>query len=132
MNFYVETSAIVRTLFREQSFGEIAHKLDHAEKLITSRLSLIEVDRAIIRRNALEHLSLVHSSELKKEWRLFFSRIDIIEISASICDQARTIFADLPLRTLDAIHVATYLEIKGRFPQLQMLSVNKRIMNCLN
>lgn len=61
----------------------------------------------------------------------FLSRVNLIEISKTICDRASKVSPDAHLRTLDAIHLATYWMLKAEEPGLEMITLDARILSTL-
>jgi hypothetical protein len=51
----------------------------------------------------------------------------VLRISPEIVDRARQPFPGEPIRTLDAIHLASVLVARGTLPGLELLSLDERI-----
>ncbi len=47
-----------------------------------------------------------------------------------ISDRARTPFPEEPVRTLDAIHLATAVVSRKLVPEIRLLSLDERIRSC--
>jgi predicted nucleic acid-binding protein len=66
-------------------------------------------------------------AKLQHKLRLFWPKVDFIEITREICDRAGRIAPGSRLRTLDAIHLATYYRVKELDPMIEMLTFDERI-----
>jgi hypothetical protein len=51
----------------------------------------------------------------------------VLELSAELLQGARRSFPFEPVRTLDAIHLASALEARGEIPDLRVLSLDQRV-----
>ncbi len=126
---YLETSALLRILFDQAGSGDLVRRLTKADHVITSRLTRIEAERAIIR------LSLDHPevdrrrADVERDLRQLWARIDSLEMDAAVCELAGRLAPRSRLRTLDAIHLATYQLLRQRDASIEMLTCDKRIQD---
>ncbi len=94
---YVDASAIVKLIVDEPGSGAMRRWNVEADRVLTSRVGIIEATRAAGRRDHdPAHLRSVLSS------------LDVIELDAAIGGQAGSLHP-LGIRALDAIHVASAL-----------------------
>jgi predicted nucleic acid-binding protein len=96
---YVDASALVKLVVEEPGSDAMLRWYVESERIVTSRVGVVETSRAT-RRRQLEPQRL----------RQVIASIAVIEFDAVIGDRA----AALPpstMKTLDAIHVATALEL---------------------
>lgn len=96
---YVDASALVKLVIAEADSLEMLHWYLETERVITSRIGLIETARAVARRD--------HDPE---RLRTVLDQIEVFELDDDIGRRAGTV-VPVSLRTLDAIHVATALTI---------------------
>ncbi len=61
------------------------------------------------------------------EVRRFLTGADIIVAAAEVVDRARQSFPGEPIRTLDAIHLASALVARGAVAELRLLSLDDRV-----
>ena len=126
---YIETSAILSWLFGEPDSYEVIDSINKHETVVSSVLSIVETGRAFIRAetegiiNAGEHqrlkgLMLEHSIS----WVY-------LEINSSVRNRATQPFPVEPIRSLDAIHLSTAIEFIQIYPDLVVLSFDKRIVD---
>ena len=99
--------------------------------MVTSDLTFIECDRVLHRATALGELDKAEAaakrtlvstlvSTLAEHWIVF-------SIDGEIAERARQSFPREPIRTLDAIHLATALAARGLVTEMQLLSLDERI-----
>ncbi|MEO7648269.1 MAG: PIN domain-containing protein [Gemmatimonadaceae bacterium] len=102
---YIETSAILSVLFgQETKLASGAVPVGHG---FTSSLTVVEARRAITRGNALGTLTADERRRATIVLEEFFSECDIVPMSDEILLRAGRGFPIEPVRTLDAIHLAT-------------------------
>ena len=129
---FVETSALLNVLFREAGYESTLEKLQNADRIIASRLIRIEAERAVLR-TALAHPEIKEKIKLEFEpiLKSFWSKFDFLEITKEICVDAGVIAPESNLRSLDAIHLASFLWIKSRDPKIELLSFDQKILSSL-
>jgi predicted nucleic acid-binding protein len=98
---YLDASAIVKLVRVEQESPGMLRWYQESERLVTSRVGIIESRRAARRGDGdLVQLSLV------------IDRLEVFEVDDDV-DLRASAIGPLSLRTLDAIHIATALSIPG-------------------
>jgi predicted nucleic acid-binding protein len=105
---YLDTSAVLRAVLERGLTPEVEHRLAGARFLITSRLSLVETARAFSRLRA-DGVSGTVIADATREAESIWARCTIWELTATICQLASHVAPQHPLRTLDALHLATFL-----------------------
>ncbi len=128
---FLETSALLGIIFQEPGFEKLEKKIRSAEQLVASRLLKIETERVLLRL-ALE--AKTHQEEIsafRYELERFLVFIHFFEMTREICELAGVVAPHLRLRSLDAIHLATYLHSKKLEPTLEMLTLDQRIRSAL-
>jgi predicted nucleic acid-binding protein len=127
MKLYAESSAALAWLL-EQEHGElVARTLEQAELIIASDLTLIECDRVLIRALMLNELH--ESDAVQRQGRLnaVSTRWTLLALDEEIIERARRPFPSEPVRTLDAIHLASALTARKAVADLAMLSLDDRV-----
>jgi predicted nucleic acid-binding protein len=125
---YLETSVILSVLFMEPGFEKHLAQMKNAERWISSRLTQVEIERAILRR-AIDQSSFEKLlPDIHRELRGFYARVDFVEMDAAICGLAGRISPHSRLRSLDAIHLATYRMLRSRSDSIEMLTADDRIL----
>jgi len=61
--------------------------------------------------------------EVEAIWR----RCEVWQLTRAVCELARTVAPSKPLRTLDALHLATFVFARRRIDGLELLTVDERL-----
>lgn len=105
---YLDTSAVLRAVLESGTTPEIGARLRAATALVTSRLALVESTRAIARLRALGAATEAQLADASRSLESIWSRCDVWELDRGVCDLAQVIAPATSLRTLDALHLATF------------------------
>jgi uncharacterized protein len=124
---FLETSALLRMLLGEDGGDSVAQRLREADRAIASRLIRVEAERALIRLGLDRPKHQRKLLEMERELKHFWPKLDFIEITQHICEQAGRIAPRSRIRSLDAIHLATFFWIKELEPTIEMLTFDERI-----
>ncbi len=124
---YVETSAALRAVLERGLSPDVERRLAEADVLLTSRLSLVESARALLRLRASGRTSERGVVRAERNLDELWSRCDVWELTPEVCDLAARVAPRHPLRTLDAIHVATLLLARRRLGDVDLLSADERV-----
>lgn len=127
MTLYAETSAVLRWLFAEAGGETVRAALAAAEKVASSRLALIETRRVVRRAEREGRITAAQGADLRAVFAQAVSTWAIVEISEEIARRAEDGFPSEPVRTLDAIHLASALFLRESFPDLVMLTADERV-----
>ena len=127
MNLYAESSAIRAWLLDERSGPDVRRLLAAADRIIASDLTLVESDRVLLRAAALGELSEAEAADRRAHLRMAASHWHILRIGPDIVERSRQPFPGEPIRTLDAIHLASALAARSAVAGLEVLSLDDRI-----
>jgi predicted nucleic acid-binding protein len=127
LNLYAESSAILAWLFDEGSGSDVRRLLAAADRIIASDLTLVESDRVLLRAAALGELSEAEAADRRAHLRMAASHWHVLRIGPDIVERARQPFPGEPIRTLDALHLASALAARSAVAGLEMLSLDERI-----
>jgi len=100
VRIYVDSSALVKLVLAEKESPALAAYLASVDEMISSRIAHTELRRAVGRNPAAQDSALVETIE----------RLVTRELTPEIAAEAGRL-EPLALRTLDAIHLATALEL---------------------
>jgi len=125
---YIETSALLSWLLGEPVSAEVKSRINNAGTVATSTLTLLETERALIRGEIQGMLSAGDAEKLRGLLARARSGWVLMEITEEVRTRASRFFPVEPLRTLDAIHLATALVFTRVFPTLELLSYDSRIL----
>ncbi len=127
MNLYAESSAVLAWLLDEPPGPDIRRWLSAADAILASDLTLIECDRVLFRAAALGELTEAEAADRRAHLRMASSRWHLLRIGPEIVERAREPFPGQPIRTLDAIHLASVLAARSAVAGLELLSLDDRI-----
>jgi predicted nucleic acid-binding protein len=111
----MESSALVAALLEHDTAA--MKSLPVGTQHVTSALTLAEAGRAIIRARATGRLTGPAEQAAVRALRTFERRCFILDVDRTVLDRVRRPFPVEPIRTLDAVHLAT-AELLGEAPQL--------------
>lgn len=127
MIIYAESSAVLEWLLGEVAGSRVREALRRAKLVFASDLVLIECDRVLIRAVTLREIDeataanrRAHPNAAAAHWQMYRVSLDIVE-------PARRAFPVEPVRTLDAIHLASALAVRSSIPGVELLSLDDRI-----
>ncbi|MFN8642144.1 MAG: type II toxin-antitoxin system VapC family toxin [Candidatus Binatia bacterium] len=127
MTVYAETSAVLRWLFAEEGGERLRALLAAADKVASSRLTLIETRRVVRRAEREGRLSAAQSADVLAVFAQAASTWAILEITEEVARRAEEALPSEPVRTLDAIHLASALFLRQSFPDLVVVSADERL-----
>lgn len=108
---------------------EIDRAIRRASMLVTSRLSLVESARVLLRARQEHRLSEVKIAEAERSIDAIWGRTDVWELTKAVCDAARQVAPSKALRALDALHLATYVVARRSIEGLELLTADERLRN---
>ena len=127
MNLYAESSAVLSWLLDEKDGTAVRRLLRAAAVILTSDLTLVECDRVLIRAITVKAISHKNADSRRKRLRSASSAWYVLRVGADIIDRARQPFPVEPIRTLDALHVASALNARAAVPDIAFLTLDHRI-----
>ena len=125
---YLDTSAVLRAVLETGATPDLETKIRTAATLVTSRLALVESTRAMLRLRALAALPEARLADAEREIESVWARCEIWELTRAVCELARQIAPTKPLRSLDALHVATFVTARRKLEGLELVSVDARLL----
>lgn len=111
----MESSALVAALLERDT--AVTKKTPRGTRQVTSALTLAEAGRALIRARATGRLTAGEEQAAVRALRTFVRRCFVLDVDRAVLDRVRRPFPFEPLRTLDAVHLAT-AELLGEAPAL--------------
>lgn len=122
---YLESSAVLRVIL-EGDVG-LGHQVDEHAVRVASELTFIEVERGITR--ALRERRIARSGYLSMRAQLasLEQTCEVLPIDRDIAARARQPFPIEPVRSLDAIHLATILKVAQGMSELVVYSTDRRV-----
>ena len=127
MTLYAESSSVLRWLFEEAGGDEVHRLLRDTTKVVCSRLTLVETRRVIRRAVAENLLDEVESTVVLEAFARAAASWSVLEVSREVAERAEAAFPVEPVRTLDALHLASALLLRQALTDLQLLSSDDRV-----
>jgi predicted nucleic acid-binding protein len=127
LNIYAESSAVLAWLLGEVTGSRVREALRRAELVFASDLVLIECDRVLIRAVTLGEIDEATAANRRAHLNAAAAHWHMYRLSLDIVERARRAFPVEPVRTLDAIHLASALTVRSTIPGVELLSLDDRI-----
>jgi predicted nucleic acid-binding protein len=127
LNIYAESSAVLAWLLGEEADYRVREVLRRASLVAASDLVLLECDRVLIRAVALGEIDEATAADRRVLLNAAAAHWHLWRVSSEIVDRARRPFPVEPVRTLDAIHLASALAARSAVPGIELLSLDDRI-----
>jgi predicted nucleic acid-binding protein len=124
---YLDTSVALRGVLEQGATAEEQAKIRSAELLLTSRLSLVESARALLRIRRSGEVPEARIADAERQLANLFARCEIWELTEAVCSLARQIAPAEPLRALDALHLATFALARRRIEGLELFTTDRRL-----
>jgi predicted nucleic acid-binding protein len=127
VNLYLESSAALRDLLGGERCEEIRLLLVQAEAVATSRCTLAEVGRVFARLRVLEPQVAAATAAREAQFETDSELWVIQPVDDTIWSRCSRPFPVEPVRTLDAIHLATVERLAGVIERIVVLSTDSRV-----
>lgn len=127
MNLYAESSAVLAWLLGEEAAPRARRALAAADIVLASDLTLVECDRVLIRAAALGDITEAGAADRRALLNTAAAHWNVLRIGPEIVDRARQPFPGEPIRTLDALHLASALAARSVVAGVELLSLDDRI-----
>ena len=124
---YLESSAALAWLFGETTASDVIKGMDEAEIVVTSRLTIVEIQRAIHRAVALKSIKEASAQKLRGLLARERKKWITMGLTEGVLARAGAAFPVEPVEALDAIHLATALAFLETFPDLKILAFDRRV-----
>jgi len=127
VNLYAESSAVLAWLLDEDTAAAVRHHLAESELIVASDVTLIECDRVLLRASAAGELTEADAADRRAHLAAAAAHWQTMRIAPEVVERSRLAFPIEPVRTLDAIHLASALLGRAAIAGLQLLSLDERI-----
>ncbi|HSN91734.1 MAG TPA: type II toxin-antitoxin system VapC family toxin [Anaeromyxobacteraceae bacterium] len=121
---YVETSALLRVLL---DGDEALRPVLSGEGLVTSTLTFVEAVRAVSRARREKRLDPGEAREAERQIASFERSCDAIALDDEVLRRAREDLPEEPVRTLDALHLASLRVLDDALGGLELASCDDRV-----
>ncbi len=127
MKLYIESSAALAMLLGEPKSDQVREMLYAAELVTASILVLVECDRTLRRAVALGGMTELSAADRRESLYISAAHWQIFELTPDIAERAKCAFPAEPLRSIDALHLATALAARAVAPEIELLSLDNRV-----
>lgn len=127
MILYAESSAVLAWLLGEAAGPHVRHLLSDAQMVLASDLTLVECDRVLIRAAALGELAEADAAKRRGHLTNAAAHWHLLQVAPDVVTRARQLFPGEPIRTLDALHLASALVARAAIPDVELLTLDDRI-----
>ena len=124
---YAESSAVLTWLLGEPGEGDVRQHLTDADRVVASTLTAVECARALARGVTTERVSAKDELAALQLLDTVARSWVTLELTGRVLDRARARFPHEPVRTLDALHLATAMVFHEAHGALTMLSLDQRV-----
>lgn len=124
---YAESSAVLAWLLAQNHGTAAKNALARAEIVVTSDLTITECHRVLVRAVHLGLLSETDSIEHRGLLEAAYAHWQILAMAEEVLERTHRAFPLEPVRTLDAIHLASALVARSAWPGIGLLSLDERV-----
>jgi predicted nucleic acid-binding protein len=118
---------VIAWLFHETGAATVRDILVHSETVVTSDLTLIECERTIIRASGRAEMSVRSAARRRAVLNSAAAHWVLLRMDQAVVEGSRRAFPREPIRSLDAIHLATAIIARSVVPEIVLLSLDDRI-----
>jgi predicted nucleic acid-binding protein len=118
---------VLRATLEGGTSPDIERRIRSARVLVSSRLSLVESCRALIRLRTLGVAGEDRLADAERDLAAIWARCELWEITHRVCELACEVARGRALRALDAIHLATFVLARRELEGLKLLTVDERL-----
>jgi predicted nucleic acid-binding protein len=124
---YAESSAILAWLLGEERGVTVADLLADSDGIIASDLTLVECERVLIRAWSAGSITEAELNDQSSELARVSTHWTRLRLDETVVERARRPFPVEPIRTLDALHLASALVARSVAPGLRLLTLDQRV-----
>lgn len=125
---YLDTSAVLRAILESGTSPQIELQIQQAPALITSRLSIVESARAFHRIRLQDAVGPASLADAERQTARLWNQCEIWELTPQVCQLACAVAPSAALRTLDALHLATYLLARRTLGSIELVTADERLL----
>lgn len=127
MIVYAESSAVLAWLMGESTQAIVRRTLGEADRVVTSSLTSVECARGLARSRAARRLRPTEELAALRLLDVAEAGWDVLDLSERVLRRARAAFPVEPVRTMDAMHLATATLFQEALGPVALLSLDARV-----
>ena len=124
---YAESSAVLAWLLGQSAGEAVASALGDADGVVASDLTLVECERVLIRAWASGLMNEAGRADQSAALSRAAAHWTVLRVDVDVIERARRPFPIEPVRTLDALHLASALVARSAVPGLGLLTLDPRV-----
>lgn len=124
---YAESSAVLAWLLGEEPGSDVADALAGSGGVLASDLTVVECQRVLIRAWSTGRITEVERNELSADLARTAQHWTRLRLDEHVVERAYRPFPIEPVRTLDALHLASALVARTAVAGLRVLSLDHRV-----
>ncbi len=128
MILYLDTSSLLKLVVLESGTEEVQSRLEGADVVATSIIAYPEAHAALARRHREGALTRAEFRTVLERFRDSWVHFLAVLLSPPLSMRAGALAIKHRLRGMDAIHLASYVELLGRGDPIEFLSHDTRLM----
>lgn len=114
MNFYFDTSALIKKYILEKGSDVVDNLFDKADIVFLSSISEIEIFSTFKRLLIEKDINAKEHKFLKSEFETDYQYFSVINFDEYIAEHAKTVIEKYQLKSLDSIQLGTALLVKDK------------------
>lgn len=122
---------MLAVLLREDRARAVQDAMQAASNVVTSALTAVECSRALIHAKRRGRIDETEERRLQRALKEAEAEWNVQAITARVMFRAREPLPADPIRTLDALHIATILQLHVSFSDLALVSLDRRMRECV-
>jgi uncharacterized protein with PIN domain len=124
---YAESSAVLAWLLGEPGQRTITKALEDADEVVTSAITAVECTRGLLRARLDRRINAVEEMAALRLLSIAVEGWHVVELSDAVMAAARHPLPREPVRTLDALHLASAILVQAAIGDLVVLSLDERV-----
>ena len=127
MVLYAESSAVLAWLLGEPTQDDIIEALAAADDVVTSALTGVECARGLQRARVARRITAAQEASALRFLDDALAGWHLLDLTGDVLDVLRSAFPHEPVRTLDALHIASAVVLHRELGELGVLSLDDRV-----
>ena len=124
---YAESSAVLSWLLGEPEGEPCRVALAGSDRVATSQVTLLECERALLRAARSGRLGEADAATARRLLALASVQWTTLAVSSAIIEAAKRPLPSEPVRSLDALHLATAVAVRAAVGAVTLLSLDDRV-----
>ncbi|HXT16059.1 MAG TPA: type II toxin-antitoxin system VapC family toxin [Gemmatimonadaceae bacterium] len=124
---YAESSAVLTWLLGEPGQDAVIRVLESAESTVTSAITVVECARALVRARHTRRITAADETAALRLLDDTSQAWNILDVTDDVIAAACRRFPHEPVRSLDALHLASAMTLRDALGALQVVSLDDRV-----